>query len=241
MNIIDADWELRNLGISTQEVEISNDDNLESVEQVLSSLSAKYQVIKAPVSRPELYALLSDHRFVFIEELIRCSHDLNDPECPELIKRISNRISFEEMNEEGFREMKEHINSGIFKTDRVYLDPFFTKEQAAKRYIMWMQDEKNRGSIFYRYIYKGRSLGFSCMKENKNNECYPVLGGIYNEDSFISMGSVIVFKQLEIAKSRNGKKLYTYISSNNPSVVRVYSHLGYVIDDMEYVFVKHVS
>ena len=79
------------------------------------------------------------------------------------------------------------------------------------------------------------------MKQVKEGVFYPVLGGVYLTGKALPIGSAIVYKQLEIARSFGGKELYTYISSNNPAVVRVYSQLGYTFEDIKYVFVKHVS
>ncbi|MCR4691499.1 MAG: GNAT family N-acetyltransferase [Lachnospiraceae bacterium] len=239
MRIIDAIWEKRNLGLVTQEIEIENDDSPEKVEKALKESDADYQVVKAPVARLDLYSLLTEYGFFFAEASIRVSHNLKNVACPEMIQRMVDRISFSEMSEEETDIMIENIRQGMFQTDRVILDPFFTRKQAYDRYILWMKDEKERGAKLFTYKYKEEPIGFSCMKETKTGCFYPVLGGVYNMGKALPLGSAIVYKQLDIAKSLGGKMLYTFISSNNPAVVRVYSGAGYGIDSIKNVFVKH--
>ena len=241
MKIIDAHWELRNLGLSTQEVEIESEDTLEEVKQALSSLTANYQVVKVPVADLNLSSLLSSYGFSFAEAMIRVSHSLKELSCSSLIKRISDQITFEEMSNDETEIMHQQIKNGMFQTDRVILDPIFSPSQAANRYILWMKDEKERGSVLYTYKYKGQPVGFSCMREINPQVYYPVLGGIYSQGKALPFGSAIIYKQLEIAKRLGGKQLVTYISTNNPGVIRAYSQLGYVFEDIKYVFVKHFS
>lgn len=241
MKIIDAYWELRNLGITTQEVEIEPEDTLEEVKHALSLLTANYQVIKTPVSNLALYALLSSSGFSFAESMITVSHSVKELSCSPLIKRISDQIIFEEMNDNETEIMHAQIKNGMFQTDRVILDSHFTPSQAANRYILWMKDEKERGSVLYTYKYKGQPVGFVCMREIKPKVYYPVLGGVYDVEKNPSIGFAIVYRQLEMIKSLGGKQLVTNISSNNAAVVRAYSQLGYIFEDIKYVFVKHMD
>lgn len=241
MTVIDAFWELRNLGVTTQEVEVESTDTLEDVESVLNTLDADYQVIKTPVANMKMNYLLSSQGFSFAEAMMKVSHDLKDLSCPKLIKRLSDQLSYDEMNEKEFQIMQDEINKGMFQSDRIILDPYFTPVQAANRYILWMNDERQRGTKLISYKYKGQPIGFNCLKETRQNVFYPVLGGIYNGGKTIPLGSVVVYKQLEIIKELGGKELFTFISSNNPSVVSTYSQFGYIFKDFKYVFVKHKS
>ena len=239
MKIIKADWELRNLGVLCQEAEIEAEDLLETIKNEIKKIDATYVVVKAPVARPEIYSCLMEHGFSFIEASIRVSYKLKELVCPKLIKRLSDEITYREMNNDEISIMKQQIGQGMFKTDRVSLDPMFSKEQAARRYVFWMLDEKKRGSKLLNYIYKDQPVGFSCMKEVKPKVFYPVLGGVYLLEKTLPIGGAIIYKQLEIAKEMGGIELFTYISSNNPAVMRSYSQLGYTFDEVKYVFIKH--
>ena len=241
MKIVDAHWELRNLGVTSQDVEIDVNDSIDEVSASLDTLDSQYQVVKVPTMRLDIYKLLTDKGFSLAEASIRVSHDLKEFSCSRLIRRLSDTLTFSEMDENELSIMREQIRGGMFQTDRVILDPYFTPEQAANRYVMWMNDELERGSKLLSYKYKDQPVGFSCMKEVSEGTFYPVLGGVYTTGKALPLGSAIVFKQLEIAKSLGGKVLYTVISSNNPAVVKAYSQLGYTFEDIKYVFVKHAD
>lgn len=240
MKIVDAYWELRNLGVTTQEVELDKTDSIKEIITSLDSLMAMYQVIKVPTKRFDVYRLLTELGFSFAETMIRVSHDLNEINCNTVTKRVSDSLTFGEMDAKELLIMREHIRGGMFQTDRIILDPFFTSAQAANRYIMWMDDELERGSKMFSYRYKEQPVGFSCIKIEKDRTIYPVLGGVYMFDKPLSIGNAIIYKQLEIGRSIGGKKLYTFISANNATVVRAYSQLGYTFEDIKYVFVKHI-
>ena len=241
MKIIDATWEMRNLGITTQEVEIEDKDTLTSIENGLRRLNATYQVIKTSCAQMDVYALLSRLGFSFVEASIRVSHNLKNINCPIIVKRISDNISFEIMKKYDYDIMISQIKKGMFRTDRVFLDSYFTPAQASNRYIHWIMDEIGRNSRLYTYKYKNEPVGFSCMKEARPNVYYPILGGVYLLEKTLPIGSALIYKQLEIVKSLEGKELYTFISSNNPAVIKSYSQLGYIFGDIKYVFIKHVD
>lgn len=239
MKLTDAFWEKRNLGVSAIEITIEEGDPLETVESGLRGLRSDYLVVKAPTCRLDLYFLLQKLGFAFAETSIRVSHELDRVIVPPLIDRLCSNMSFEEMQD--YDLLEDNIRKGFFQTDRVVLDPYFTAEQAAERYIGWMKDERIRGAHLFHYLYKGNRIGFSCMRLEENGECYPVLGGIYPSDRPLPLGSAILYKQLEIARALGGKHLYTNISSNNLAVAKAYNQCGYSLDEISYVFVKHMG
>lgn len=237
MKLTDAVWEKRNLGLTTAEITVELGDTAEILRERLPAVKAEYQVAKAPHGRMDLYFALQEQGFAFSEASIRVSHEIGTYKCPPLIERLLNKVSYEEMPD--LVTMEHYIRKGMFQTDRVILDPFFTSEQAAERYIGWMRDEQERGARLFHYTYQGAPIGFSCMRGNEEGEYYPVLGGIYPNDKPLPFGMVILYKQLDIARDLDGKRLYTYISSNNLPVVKAYNQCGYSVEEVQYVFVKH--
>ena len=77
------------------------------------------------------------------------------------------------------------------------------------------------------------------MKKIGENRICPVLGGIYDIGRPLPIGSSVVFKQLEIGRNLGRKELITTISANNTAAMKVYSQLGYVFNEIKYVFIKH--
>ena len=57
MRIIDAKWELKNLGVTTEEVEIDRNDGIEDIQSAIDQLEAKYQVVKVCSGRPDVHKL----------------------------------------------------------------------------------------------------------------------------------------------------------------------------------------
>lgn len=241
MKITDADWEIRNLGVSTQEVEIGEQDTLEDIETAINRLNAGYQVVKVCTGRLDVNALLAEKGFYFAEAAFRISHDLKAFTCSNLIGRISKDINFVPMTASGKEFMREQIQKGMFDSDRVSLDSAFSREQSARRYICWFEDELKMGSKAYTYDYMGQSVGFCLLKECRKDYYYSVLGGVYSVGIRMPFGSVLAYKQLEALKQMGAKGVYTWISTNNSRIVRIYVQCGYVFADTSYVFVRHMN
>ncbi len=239
MQIVDAYWEKRNLGVSTQECIIEADDSVETVILNINELSADYQVIKAPVGRIELYSELQKQGFTFAETSFEISHSLKEMPVSMMMKRLKDAISYSVVNEKDMIEVRSQIRKGMFISDRVYLDPMFSPEQAANRYVGWMEDEEKRGSLFFNFEYKKEKIGFMCCRMTEKRILNSMLGGVYASNSAMPFGSALMTKQLDIAKDLGAVKFVTHISSNNLQVVRVYSSFGYVVERINYVFIKH--
>ena len=170
---------------------------------------------------------------------LKISHDLRDLTSNYLVDRISGDIWFMPMTADEKGIMRENIRGGMFNTDRISLDPHLTPEQAANRYINWIEDEITNGSTPFSYGYKDRAIGFCLLKESKPNYYRSVIGGLYNDDSKISLGGVTTLKLLEELKKMGAKGMYTFVSTNNPQIVRVHTQYGYIVEDTTYVFVRH--
>ncbi len=239
MIITDAVWELRNMGVATTEIQIDESDSISKVRETLRHVDADYCVVKVSVSRMDLYALLTEEGYCFAEVSIGIMQNLKEISyTSNAMKRLCQKMSFRRINSLDF--INENIKKGMFTTDRVAIDPHFTREQAANRYVGWMGDELRRGSAFFEYLYKDEPIGFVCMRKKGDNEYYSVLGGLYPSDNLLPFGAALLFKQLEIAKSMGGTVLSTSISSNNVPAFRAYSMCGYDFVSLNYVFIKHI-
>ena len=169
MKVVDAYWEIRNLGVSTQEVEIGAKDLLDDIKRMINTLDAPYQVVKIPTTKVDVYSYLTQVGFTYVETMIRVSYDINHISCSGIVDRLSKQMSYEEMNDDDIMIMNSQIDAGMFKTDRIILDPHFNSKQAANRYKLWMRDELSRGSRLFVYKYKDQPVGFSCMRTEEGN------------------------------------------------------------------------
>ncbi len=239
MKTVDAVWEKRNLGVDTQEVTVEEQDSVETVKKTLNSLTAEYQVVKAPCGKIKIMWAIEDSGFHYMETSIRVVYDLNRLEIPPQYKRINDAVDYAIMNEEDVEEMFEQIQKGMFFTDRVALDPFFSVAHASNRYCGWLQDEIKKGTKLYKYIYKGKSIGFFSLKQINEKTYYPFLAGIYPEYKNSPLGSVYLFKPLVEAKKQGGRFVSTYISTNNSQAVRMHADYGFLFKETQNVYVKH--
>jgi ribosomal protein S18 acetylase RimI-like enzyme len=124
-------------------------------------------------------------------------------------------------------------------TDRISLDPHFTKEQAASRYIGWIQDEVARGADLYKLIYKNQSIGYFTMKDLGNGVYYPFLAGIYQGHGNSGLGFNIAYQAMREIAARGGKSVSTYISTNNDRAIRLHVNMGFRFEEVTYVYIKH--
>ncbi len=241
MKIVDAVWEKRNLGVTCEEVDIETTDTVEDVRNQLSKLTAQYIVINVPAGRTDVMFCLSEHGYAFIEGKIHITKVVKDLGLPGLQRRLADSVGYAPMDEGDMQVLQDEIRNDMYDTDRIYLDPYFTKEQAANRYIGWITDEVARGTDVYKLTYKDQSIGFFTMKDLGAGRYYPFLAGMYDSHRNSGLGFNIAYKPMcEIAK-RGGKSISTYISTNNNMAVRIHVSMDFSFDETMYVYVKHTD
>lgn len=239
MDIINAFWEKRNLGIDCHEIKIKNNDTIDYIKDELPKNESQYTVVKVPSARCDLNFLLQELGYKYIESSIHLTHDLKNIGLNPIQQRILNTIGYEEMNKSDIDKLFYEIRKGIFTTDRIYIDPYFTLEQAANRYVNWISDEMKNGTSIYKLIYKNATIGFFTFKDIGNNICYPFLAGMYKDYLNSGLGMSIIEKPLREGIKRNYKKMSTFVSANNPNIFRIHLELGFSLDCIYLVYVKH--
>ena len=145
-------------------------------------------------------------------------------------------------SKEELEEVICQITPDMFSTDRIYLDPYFPHDASSKRYINWMRSDFESGNaIIDKTYYDDKNVGFGFTRFDENRVSHGVLGGIYEKYQDIGLGIVNAALPFIMTKKKNYQlEVYrTSISSNNPFVWQFYNYLGYKIDSMTYVFVKH--
>lgn len=239
MRVIDAFWEKRNLGKTTTEIIVDECDDAKFVEQAINEIDSEYIVIKVPAGKIDVMWKLEDLGFKYIETAIHVENDLKHLELDGILKRIDDGIKYEKMNDKEIQQMFCEIRKGIFNTDRVYLDPFFSEDIASNRYILWISDEIEKGTEIYKYIYNNQVVGFFSFKMIDEGIFYPFLAGIYKDYQSSPLGMVYLYKPLLEAKKRDAKCVSTYISTNNANAVRMHVRFGFTFKEMVNVYVRH--
>ena len=235
MRIIDAFWEKQNLGVTAVEFIIEPDDTSEIMPQILCA-EKQYNVVKTPVDKPGLVALVQENGYRFIECMSNMAHDLSKTQL-ETIKAL--RIpaaSAVLMDDRDIEELFREIDKGIFDTNRIYFDPRFQAELSAKRYINWLKNDLNKDASLYKVVFRGKTVGFFILRILPDY-FNPYLIGLY--DGCKGLGLTLSICVLNKCVSLGAKQVVGDVSTNNLAMIRVNSFLGYNIRNYEYVFVKH--
>lgn len=242
MKQIDAFWEKRNLGVSTIEIVVEENDSTASFETIADTLhQTPYLVVKVPVARYDIYQYLCSKGFAYIESSINVQLQVKNAFLNHLQMRLNKSISHEIMNDTDVSQLFDEIAKGLFVSDRIAMDPYFSAKQAATRYINWIGDEIERGTQVYKIVYKEDAIGFFTFKHTKDQVYYPFLGAMYAKYSQSGLGFEVIRKPIEEALLRGGEHISTFVSSNNPAVIRAHTQQGYSIHEIQNVFIKHNS
>lgn len=239
MKIVDAVWEKRNLGVETAEIVIEQNDSLEAVKNILNTMQAEYMVLKIPAGRTEVMFAAEEEKFHFVEGIIHVTHNLKNITLSAIQRRIDTAVSYEKMTEKDLKELYTEIKKDLFDTDRISIDPAFTKGQAANRYIGWISDELARNCDIYKLVYKNETVGFFTFKETEQGVFYPFLAGMYKKYQTSPLGAVYNYKPILEAQKRQGRMISTYVSTNNHNALRAHVMYGFQFCEISYVYIKH--
>ena len=238
MRITDAYWEQRNLGVVCTEIAIEAHDEVADVAAALATLPSGYHVAKTPVARYDVMSALETAGFSFIEGSIRVRHDLKVSEPTGLFKRMVDAVESHTVAADDVDRVANEILRGVFVTDRVFLDPNFSAEQAATRYVNWMRDELGRGGSLHELRVSGRPVAFFVFREDDEHIGYSVLSGLYEAANSPGLGNVVLYTIVAEAARRGLKALSSYISTNNLPVVKTHVEHGFSVTDLHYVYVR---
>lgn len=239
MQIVDAVWEQRNLGVSCIEITVEDEDTVESIKKQVSEHQTQYMVVKVPPCRTDVMFALTEINFSFIECVFHATHDLKTYEVKGIQKRLTDAVQYKFMDDNDLNLLFTEIKDGMFTTDRVSVDPNFGPIQAANRYVGWIRDELDRGSEVYKLIYKDDPIGFFAFKEIGDGIYHSFLAGMYKKGINTGLGINIIYKPICETVKRKGKMISVSISSNNLNALNVHTLLNFRFKDMSYVYVRH--
>jgi hypothetical protein len=239
MKIIQAHWELRNLGVSCKEINIDINDDINMVDDILTDKLTQYLVLKIPSPRADIITLASQRGYVFVEGVSSVSKKLHQLAVPSVTARLLTGIQHQEFNEADFETLWIEIEKGMFNTDRISRDEAFGPKLAAKRYISWISTEHENGAGVYKLLHKNQSFGFFTLKNLGNGVYYPFLAGIYSGFRNHGVGLAMAYQPLIATKSLGGTSVSTWVSTNNIPSIRIHVSLGFSFDSISYVFVRH--
>ena len=247
MKIIDAFWEERNLGVTCYELEPGLADSLEEVAAELDGLAERqYMVAKIPSARYDLVRLFQDKGYSFIETAIKLEFNYKKlgykpPEFPNRLQKIYDKCSWAVMDESDLAQLSAEINKNMFHTDRIFADPAFTKEQAARSYNLWIKYIIDQGYIPRKVVFEHKTIGFFSDKVIAPKVCQGILGGIYKDSQKPGIGFVRYYAEFMSRVEDGIEKAIYSASGNNPAALQLSTLFGAEIRGLTYVFVKHVN
>jgi hypothetical protein len=155
-----------------------------------------------------------------------------------VIKRISDSITYSLMDAGDLEELNRQFKLNIFYTDRVYVDPHFTREQAAQRYIGWANDLVVGGAKAYKCMLKDKPVGFFISKfDGEENDV--VFVGVYSEYAQSGLGLGVIVASLREGKETGAAFSRGSVSSNNMPSMTSHLAIGYRITGAACNYVKH--
>lgn len=243
MRMINAHWERRNLGVGVAELELETTDGLDEIDAAESTAAdVGYLVLKTPVSRSDLLFGLPARGWQFVEAQESLLLRRDDFRVPAALARFDAASSWRlaETAEEAERILAPY-RFGSFDTDRVALDPVFGPKIAGTRYYNWATDVFRGGGEIFECLYRDRSIGSFVFQPEANRPRVnrAILGAMLPEYQERGFGTLFFKKNMDAAFDRSYDEIRTQISSNNPTVFRLWLAFGAELLETRYVYVKH--
>lgn len=241
MKVIDCFWEQKNIGKRTVEISVENTDRYDRnlIEQL--SRGFEYVVVKVPMNRSEFNIGLCDMGFICIESQMNMGIEVKEFDFSK-VSHLYDDTAFEIVDsQKDILSVTSHIQTGMFSTDRIAIDPEFGDAIGCQRYINWITTEyNNKKSQLIKIIHKDEHIGFMLIKTEAET-MHLLLNGLYRDYQGKGLGILTPASPMMYTKKASLPivKEETSISSNNIPVVKLYNRLGFQILRQTYVFIKH--
>ena len=245
IKIIRATWDEPILKIPTFEI-LCDDDNIKeidsSIKSIINRFNTYYITVKAPIRCINIYYYLMENKLCFIESQFSINVKLTEDQhnISRIIPAFSQLKLYKVEDENMLNYIVQEVNKGIFKTDRIALEPKFGIEISNKRYANWIKESFNDSfSDLFIALNISQPVGFSLL-QRKDKVVYGLLGGIFKSYERDGYFPEILFNILLYYSNIEFNNLKTDISSNNPEIFRIYQEYGGKLVSIRYVFSKLV-
>ncbi len=241
MKVVEAVWERRNIGLSTFEIEVSESDSWEELRELIEHLQFDYLVVKIPPSRTDFVFKASDLGLIFVEQVTSAHYSGDLPTLDSLQRRILKSLSCQEITRSNREALFQEITKGLFKTDRVAIDPLLGIEKSSQRYLGWISDELKSGAVIYEVTKAEELIGFFLIRSLNTNTSRAILAGLLEKYQKSGLGFVLNFLEIEVSKKMGANSVQSAFSSNNRGALAIHMSMGYKVDRQHYIYVKHAS
>ena len=237
MKIVEATWEVRNLGRRAFEISLDKRD-CQDVDKVLSGLmdpqyNGAYVTVKLPAGNLACLHALEDFGFRFLENQLEVRYALSKYKTPPQIQNLIVPVSIKEIPHvlAEWKVIADKITPDLFETDRISLDPFWGPETGCRRYRNWLLDMCERDDahllVFGDPDDPAVEYGFTLDRlDEGNGVLHGILGGVFCDCDKPGIGFSIYDASFRNDVLRGARVLVSAISSNNPAVIAVDAVLG---------------
>lgn len=246
MKITEATWEVRNLGCPAFEIALDKRD-CRAIESVIGAFDdprfgKSYVTVKMPVGELAALHALEDNGFRFLETQLLTKYDLTKYTTPKALEKLILPVAATEVprNAEAWKAIADKITPGMFKTDRISLDPLFDVETGCRRYRNWMLDlaakEDAHLFLFGNPDDPSDVYGFTLDRlDESTGTLYGYLGGIFPSCENPGIGISMYDASFRNDIARGARTLESGLSSNNPAVIALDTALGIGIRKTQYI------
>jgi ribosomal protein S18 acetylase RimI-like enzyme len=134
--------------------------------------------------------------------------------------------------------LQSYVKEGLFKTDRIALDPELGPELANHRYSHWIADvaAKRIGALQWLMTASepSRRVGFIMFQED-GKTVNALLGGVFPQFQTQGAGLAMVLRPLHHFATQGFAHYQTKVSSNNFPIFKLYQDVGFKIHEVVYV------
>ena len=99
MKIINAVWEMKNLGVKTYEIVVESIEDAENLGIEIEKLDGEYYVVKVSSDIVGAADRIQNFGFKFIEDMIHVEHDLRVVPKNRILQRLYDETGFKKMDE----------------------------------------------------------------------------------------------------------------------------------------------
>jgi len=238
LKITDCIWELENIGKSTSEITFGATINEEDVLQI-NKIESDYIVAKVNSGSYSNLSTLYENRFNFIEDLIEFRFNLHERK--EFVKKYESKISkigFKKVEDLGafFSNWREN---NLFNTDRIALDPNLGIEKSNIRYKNWIKNSLKKDDFsLNEIIFDNKNVGF-IFGSTEGDYFHYTIAGIYKAHQGKGYGSLIGLIPIKYCIDNKIENTIVRASSNNTAILKIYTRIGFVIEKIEHVLIRH--
>jgi GNAT superfamily N-acetyltransferase len=241
MRIVEALWERRNLGREVLEIEFEANDKEWDPGALKRAVSADYVLAKVPAGNVRLVHALEDDGYRFLEAQITIQIDLSQPlKPPASADAICASVASRAITQPAaLDELLFAMDTGMFNTDRVSLDPVLGPGPALTRYQNWIRDEFSNVENVLQGLYLGQKpVGFFLLRKLSAEHYFASLAGVFTLYRGTGLGVAAMWKPIEWALANGARRLTTRNSANNPASLKIHLAVGYQIQRVHYLLRK---